>query len=179
MGKIIITCFSLLFLVPQASASKLNLDPYFAIGASALRAEIAGQQATEPSFVFIAGSALNWISPNLAAEIRFGFGGQYTTFNGDISSYTSFLLKPRLNITRSLDIYGLAGVTTVSVNLASQQNTATGTSYGAGVAYRIPNESLSITGEWVNYHSSSDQSSTSLSGMDITGVSINLVFEYY
>ncbi len=67
----------------------------------------------------------------------------------------------------------------MSVTIANQTYTDTGLSYGAGLAYHIPDESLILSGELMSYHTSSSQSTTSISGMDIIGASIAITFEYY
>ncbi len=179
MKKIVVFCLLMLFSTSPAVASKMNLDPYFSVGTSSMVADIGGNQSTAPCFYFAAGSTLNWISPELGAEFRFGFGGQFNTFDGEINNYTSLLLKPGFELSRSLDIYGLVGATTMSVTIANQTYTDTGLSYGAGLAYHIPDESLILSGELMSYHTSSSQSTTSISGMDIIGASIAITFEYY
>ena len=179
MKRIIVLCLTLLFSSASAQASQLNLDPYFGFGTSYLSAELAGDKASSPGFYFVAGSALNWISEDLAAELRLGFGGQYTAFNGDLRLYTSYLLKPSFEITRQLDMYVLAGFSTSSVSIAGQNGADASPSFGLGFDYHIPNESLSVSGEWLSLYQSSDSSATSISGMDISGVSISFVFAYY
>ncbi|MDX8388332.1 MAG: outer membrane beta-barrel protein [Ghiorsea sp.] len=179
MKKVVIAWLLMMCWVSSASASKLNFDPYFAAGATSLQAELGGSTSTSPSYYIVAGSALNWLSPNLGAEIRFGFGGQFTTFNSDINQYTSYLLKPKLPITRNLDIFALAGVSTMTVSISSTSSSDTDISYGAGFAYHIPDESLSLTVEWLQYRTSSDNSTTSISGMDISGISASFSFDYY
>jgi len=179
MKRIIILSLMMLYASAPAHASQLNLEPYFGFGTSYLSADLAGDKASSPGFQFIAGSRLNWISEDLAAELRLGFGGQYTTFNGDLRLYTSYLLKPSFEITRQLDMYVLAGYSTTSVSIAGQNGADASPSFGLGLNYRIPNESLSVSGEWLSLYQSSDSSTTSISGMDISGVSISFVFEYY
>ena len=162
-----------------ASASKMNIDPYFAIDVSALQATLAGSSATSAAYSFIAGSTLNWISPNLAAEVRVGFGGQIPTFSGSINGYTAYFLKPSMELTRHLDVYALLGGATISMDIAGLSYSDTSPSYGLGFAYHVPNESLSFAAEWVQYRRNSDQSSTSISGVSISGVSASFVFSYY
>lgn len=168
----------LLMAVP-AQASQLNLDPYFAVGFSSMSVDMGGSNAQTPSGYVAAGSALNWLSPDLRAEFRFGLGGQMTAFSGDISMYASYLLKPAIEVTRSLDIYALLGLTTMNVSVAGQDSSDSNLSYGLGFSYHIPNESISLNGEWMQYHTASNNSTTSISGMDISGVSLSLQFEYY
>lgn len=174
-----LVCLSLLFVPSMAQASKMNLDPYFTVGASVMEAKHGGSTSTSPSGYIGIGSALNWISPYLKSEFRFGVGGQHSAFNGKINLYASYLLKPSLEITRQLDVYALVGMTTMTVSVATTDSSDTGLSYGLGFSYHIPNESLSIEGEWMQYHKSSNASAVSISGMDISGGSIALVFEYY
>ena len=179
MKRVILLWLMLFFSSATVHASQLNLDPYFGFGTSLISADFAGEKANTPGFYFTAGSALNWISEDLAAELRIGFGGQYTTFNGDIRLFTSYLMKPSFEITRQLDVYGLLGYSSTSVSIAGQTEADVSPSFGLGFNYRIPNESLSVSGEWFNLYQSSDSSTTSISGMDISGVAINFVFEYY
>ncbi|WP_038250718.1 porin family protein [Ghiorsea bivora] len=162
-----------------AWASKMNIDPYFAVDVSALQANLAGSNATSAAFSFIAGSTLNWISPNLGAEVRVGFGGQIPTFGGSINSYTAYFLKPSMEVTRRLDVYALLGGTTISMDIAGFSYADTSPSYGLGFTYHVPNESLSFAAEWVQYRRNSDQSSTNISGVSISGVSASFVFSYY
>lgn len=176
------TWFMMLLLMGFASpawASKMNLDPYFALGASGLQADLAGSKATTPAFHFTAGSTLNWISPNLGAEVRLGFGGQLSTFSGSINGYTSYLLKPSMAMTRSLDVYALLGFTTISMDIAGVSYADTSPSYGLGLAYHVPNESFLFTTELMQYRKSSDQSTTNISGVSIYGVSASFEFFYY
>ncbi len=165
--------------LPSAWASGMNLDPYFSVGATAMRADLAGTRSTAPSFYFAAGSTLNWISPRLSAEIRLGFGGQYANFNGDINSYTAYLLKPSMDIGRYWNIYALLGATTMSVNIGNITYASTKPSYGLGLHYHIPDESITVDMEWMQYRANSDQSTTSISGMDISGASLGFTFHYY
>ena len=162
-----------------ASASKMNIDPYFAIDVSALQATLAGSSATSAAYSFIAGSTLNWISPNLAAEVRVGFGGQVPTFSGSINGYTSYLLKPSMAMTGHLDVYALLGFTTISMDIAGLSYADTSPSYGLGFAYHVPNESFIFNTELMQYRKSSDQSTTSISGVSIYGVSASFEFSYY
>lgn len=166
-------------LATPAWASKMNIDPYFSVSVSALQVDLVGKKATTPGFAFIAGSDLNWISPNLGAEVRLGFGGQLSTFSGSINGYTSYLLKPRLPLTRQLDVYALLGATTISMDIAGVSYADTSPSYGLGFAYHVPNESFSFTTEWLQYRKRSDQNSTTMSGASISGVSASFVFAYY
>jgi len=179
MKRIIILCLMMFYSSAPAQASQLNLDPYFGFGTSYITAELAGDKAKSTGFHFVAGSTLNWISEALAAELRIGFGGQYTTFNGDLRLYTSYLLKPSWEVTRQLDMYALAGYSTTSVSIAGKAQSDFSPSFGLGVNYHIPNESLSVSAEWLSLYQSSDSSATAISGMDISGISINFVFEYY
>jgi len=167
-----------LILSETAKAASLNLDPYFGLGFTALQVDAAGQKSTSPAFYFAIGSKLNWLTPNLGAELRMGFGGQYATFDGDINGYTSLLLKPSFDVSQHLDVFALVGVTTMSVNVLGASSNDTQLSYGTGFAYRIPNESISFTAEWMQYLRSSNQSTTSISGMDISGVSVSFVYAY-
>ncbi|MDQ7002834.1 MAG: outer membrane beta-barrel protein [Ghiorsea sp.] len=167
-------------LASPAWASKMNIDPYFSVAVSALQVDLAGKKATTPGFAFIAGSDLNWISPNLGVEVRLGFGGQLSTASGgSINGYTSYLFKPRLPLTRQFDVYALLGVTAISMDIARVSYADTSPSYGLGLAYQVPNESFSFTTEWLQYRKRSDQNSTTMSGASISGVSASFVFAYY
>ena len=179
MKKLVTVLFVWLCSVSPSLASQLNVDPYFALGSTTMQAEVAGEKASAPSFYFAAGSTLNFLTPHLNAEFRFGFGGQYANFNGSVKSYTMYLLKPQFGITRNLDIYGLAGVTTMNVDAGGVSSTDTDTSYGLGLQYHVPNESLSLTGEWMQYHTNTDDSTTAISGMNISGISVSVSFDYY
>ncbi len=179
MKKVMLVCLSVLFVPTMAQASKMNLDPYFTIGATVMEAKVGSNTSASPSGYVGIGSALNWLSPHLKSEFRFGVGGQHTAFNGKVNLYASYLLKPSLALTQQWDIYALLGMTTMGVSVGTTDSSDTGLSYGLGLAYHIPNESLSIQGEWMQYHKSSDASTTSISGMDISGGSMALVFEYY
>ena len=163
------------FAVP-ASASQLNLDPYFAVGVSGMQADGGSTSANTPAGYMAMGTVLNWISPNLRTEFRFGYGGQLTAFSGDINVFASYLLKPSLEVTRELDIYALLGFTTMNITLAGVDSADTDLSYGLGVSYHIPNESMAITADWMQYHTATTSSLTSISGMNISGVSISLLF---
>jgi len=55
--------------------------------------DVAGNASSTPSFYMTAGSALNFISEGLLAEMPLGFGGQYNTFNGDVNLYSASCLK--------------------------------------------------------------------------------------
>ena len=174
--------FMALFFMGFASpawASKMNLDPYFAVGVSGLQVDLAGNKATTPAFHFSAGSTLNWVSPNLAAEVRLGFGGQLSTLSGSINGYTAYLLKPSMAMTRHFDAYALLGFTSVSMDIAGVSYTDTSPSYGLGFAYHVPNESFLLTTELMQYRKNSDQSSTSISGASIYGASVRFEFFYY
>jgi len=162
-----------------AWASGMNLDPYFSAGATAMRVDLAGNRSTAPAFYFAAGSQLNWLTPLLSAEIRLGFGGQYANFNGDINSYTAYLLKPGFAVGRFWQVYGLLGATTMSVNVGGATYASTQFSYGAGVHYHIPNESFTSDAEWMQYRKRSDQNAASITGMDITGITAGFTFYYY
>jgi len=161
------------------SASQMNLDPYFALGVSGLQVDLAGSKATTPAFYFTVGSTLNWVSPNLGAEVRLGFGGQFSTFSGSVNNYTSYLLKPSMVITHQLDIYALLGFSTISMDIAGVTYADTSPSYGIGLAYHVPNESFTFVTELMQYRKNSDQSTTSISGVSISGVSASFVFSYY
>jgi len=174
--------FMMLLMMGFASptwASQMNIDPYFTLGVSGLQADLAGSKATTPAFHFTAGSTLNWISPNLGAEVRLGFGGQLSTFSGSINNYTSYLLKPSMEVTRHLNVYALLGVSTISMDIAGLTYADTSPSYGLGFAYHIPNESFVFTTELMQYRKNSDQSTTSISGVSIYGVSASFEFFYY
>lgn len=175
---ILFAMLTLGFVMP-ASASQMNLDPYFAVGVSGMQANGGSTSSSTPAGYMAMGAALNWLSPNLRTEFRFGYGGQLDAFSGDINVFASYLLKPSLELTRELDIYALLGFTTMNVTLGSIDSGDTDFSYGLGLSYHIPNESLAITADWMQYHSASTSSLTSISGMDITGVSVGLLFEYY
>jgi hypothetical protein len=179
MKKIFLTCVLMAFFPSIAFASKMNLTPYFGLGVDGLQAELAGNKARSPGLTFIAGTSLDWISSHVATEFRFGFGGQFTTFNGSVNNYTSYLIKPSFGLSEQFDIYGLLGVTSMSVTIAGNDSSDAGLSYGAGFRYHIPNESLSIDGEWMMYHKDTDTSTSNISGMKVTGLSLNVTFEYY
>ncbi len=174
--------FMMLWMLGVASpawASQMNIDPYFALGASGIQADLAGSKATTPAFHFTAGSTLNWISPNLGAEVRLGFGGQLSTFSGSINGYTSYLLKPSLELTRHLNIYALLGVSTISMDIANVSYADTSPSYGLGFSYHVPNESFLFNTELMQYRKNSDQSTTSISGVSIYGLTASFEFYYY
>jgi len=179
MKRVVAVWLAMFMASISAEASTMNLDPYFSLGSTSIDIDVGGTKSKSPSVFGAVGTKLNWISPHLGAEFRFGFGGQYNSFNGDISTYTQYLLKPEVAVTRQWDLYALAGLTTMSLTIANASYTNTGLSYGLGVAYHIPNESIAITGEWFNFHSSTDQSVTSISGMDITGLTLAVTFEYF
>lgn len=177
MKKIIAVLLSL-FVASPVFASPLNLDPYFSFGSSSIDVSFAGNTDTSPSYFVAAGTTLNWISPNLGAEIRFGFGGQYHTFNGDISMYSQYLLKPGFAVTQNFDLYALGGLTTMKVNVGNTSFTDTAASYGAGLRYHIPDESLSLMAEWMNFRTSTSQSTTTIDGMDVNSAAIGITFSY-
>jgi hypothetical protein len=179
MKKIFLTCVLVAFFPSIALASKMNLTPYFGLGVTGLQAELTGDKATSPGLTFIAGTSLDWISSHVATEFRFGFGGQFTTFNGSVNNYASYLIKPSFELTEQFDIYGLLGITSMTVTIAGNHSSDADLSYGAGLRYHIPNESLAIEGEWMQYRKSSTTSATSISGMDVMGASISILFEYY
>jgi hypothetical protein len=179
MKKLVLAWILVMFSVSPSLASKWNFEPYFALGVTSIQAELGSDKSTSPGFYLTAGSALNFLTPNLGAELRLGFGGQYTTFNSEINQYTSYFLRPKLELTRHLDLYALLGVSTMSVSINSKTYTDTDTSYGAGFAYHIPDESISFTCEWLQYRTSSDSSVTSISGMDVSGISASFSFDYY
>ncbi len=179
MKNIFVVCLLMLLAPSVTHASKLNLTPYFGLGVVGLQAETANDKATSPSLEFIAGSSMDWISSRLGVEFRFGFGGQFTTANGSISHYASYLLKPSLPLTEQFDVYGLLGMTGMRVKLAGINSTDAALSYGVGLRYYIPHESLSLNGEWMMYRKNSDNSLTDISGLKVTGLSLSVVFEYY
>ena len=160
-------------------ASQMNLDPYFALGVSGLQADLAGSKATTPAFHFTAGSTLNWISPQLGAEVRLGFGGQLSTFSGSINGYTAYLLKPSMAITRYFDVYALLGFSTISMDIAGVSYADTSPSYGLGLSYHVPNESFVFNTELMQYRKKTDQSTTNISGVSIYGISASFEFYYY
>jgi len=179
MKRAFYICILVLLVPNTVLASKMNLTPYFGLSVAGLQADIAGSKATTPGLTFIAGTSLDWISSHIGAEFRFGFGGQFTTFNGTVNNYTSYLLKPSFPLTEQFDVYGLLGVTSMAVTVSGTKSSDADLSYGAGIRYHIPNESLSIDGEWMRYHKSADASALNISGMDVSGASISIVFEYY
>ena len=179
MKNIFVVCLLMLLAPSVTHASKLNLTPYFGLGVAGLQAGIAGSKATSPALTFIAGTSLGWISSYVGAEFRFGFGGQFTTFNGSVNNYASYLIKPSFPITEQFDVYGLLGVTSMTATVAGVTSSDADLSYGTGLKYHIPNESLSIDGEWMLYHKGAGSSTSNISGMTVSGASISVVFEYY
>jgi len=95
-----------------------------------------------------------------AAELRLGMSGKNkkTTIAGT-STYSSplffsYLAKAKYPVASNLDIFILAGATTARIkgqlNNATQSQTKTGMSLGAGVDYKV-NSKLSVGADWVQY----------------------------
>jgi len=104
--------------------------------------------------------------------VRYKFGADY---------FISYLGKVRLPISAGLELYALLGGTSMktrfSANTTEFTSSNTGFSYGGGINYNV-REQLSLGLEWVNYASDANITSSTFSGLNVSGFVGNLNYSF-
>lgn len=129
----------------------------------------------------------------LAVELRGGSTGSQgreevgpliETFK--VNWFVSALLKPKIEIVDSIEVYGLLGATSMSssftpANSAIKQTaTKTGLTFGLGSTYHF-NDQLSVGAEWVRYATNADaatKNTASYKGMDVNGFTTTVSYHF-
>jgi len=162
MKKIIATAAIALASAGVASnANAQDISYYTGMGVGILSTEhkAAGVDQTKKTFGGFVKFGADF-NEYFAAELRLGMSGKNkkTTAAGT-STYSSpvlfsYLAKAKYPVASNLDIFMLAGATTARIkgqmNTATQTQTKTGLSIGAGFDYKLDNN-LSIGADWTQY----------------------------
>ncbi len=145
-----------------ANANAQDISFYTGMGVGTLNTEhkAAGVDQTATSFGGFArfGADLN---ENFAAELRVGMSGKNkktyaanNTLTYSSPLFVSYLAKAKYPVTPEIDLFVLAGATTARIkgssNSATQTQTKTGMSVGAGIDYKL-NSNVSVGADWTQY----------------------------
>ena len=163
MKKMIVGAITALAITGTASTAKAqDLSYYTGLGLGTLNTEYKATGVDQTKTTL--GACVKFgadINEYFAAEMRLGMTGKNKKTIGGVSRtfsspvFVSYLAKGKYPISAEVDLFMLAGATTASIKGttatgASQSQTKTGLSLGAGFDYKL-DSNVSLGAEWTQY----------------------------
>jgi len=179
------------FVPSQLLAEGFDIDvhPYLGAGSGAFSVDAGfGSDTVFGGFGTI-GANLN---DYLAVEARVGASTDSTmTLLGSVNAtsgvdwFVSYLAKPQYPVTGDLNIFGLAGATTMKTTFSavgpggsfSVSHTGTTFSFGGGAEYQLL-DNVYVGAEWVQYANDADVNAVPFPGLDVWGASGSIRYQF-